>query len=381
MVAGQLTGTDPTGPPGDGDEPYRALEDFLRQEAFPGASEVRIAEVERPRGGMSWETFFLRLQVIGPGPGSDHRVVVKRAPGAVGPLGPFDAAKDAVIFRSLYGHVPVPRLLASTTDPVVFRRPFTVTSYVDGESDDLYRVEQWATWQRHRTLLGHRILGVLAAMRRYDWRSGDLASVLGPRGDSRLRVRAMVDWYAQPYREHDGPVTAAQVFWTDVADWLTEHVPALDEQDLVVSHGDFRFGNMIWRGTDVAAVVDWERAGLSDPMSDLGFLAMPMARRRRPELMGMALPLPELLSGYHRATGQAVDLRSFQFYVIFWQFIEGSLMSRPVRADGSQTLRTGGTDNAARRSELGQLPLGPNLHIRQTAPIIEAFEEGRHDVV
>jgi aminoglycoside phosphotransferase (APT) family kinase protein len=328
---------------------------------------------------MSWETFFHTLKIEEAAGTREERVVVKRAPGDIGPLGPFDARKDAVIFGTLYGHVPVPRLVAHTTDPAVFQRPFTVTSLVEGESDDLYRIEQWAPWQQDHAALGDRMLDVLAAMRRFEWAGSEVVSVLGPRGSSQDRVRRMIDWYAAPYQHYEGSRTAAQVFWTDVASWLKEEVPFVDEADLVLSHGDFRFGNMIWRDGDVAAVIDWERGALSDPMSDLGFLAMPMARRRRPELMGMALTLDQLLASYERATGIPVDLRNFQFYVIFWQFIEGSLGSRPVRVE--QTHRTGGVDAASRRTGLGTLPLGPNLHVRQTAHIIEAFQDGRHDVV
>lgn len=378
MAAGQdieeaSRGTDPDGHWAD------SLAEFLRREVYPDASLVRVAAVERPRGGMSWETFFFDLELTYRSGRRVERIVIKRAPGRVGPLGPFDAAKDAAIFSTLYGHVPVPRLLAYSGDPTVFERPFTATAFVEGESDDLYRIERWPLWQRNHKKLGLQIIEVMAAMRRFRWQSTEIADVLGPRGSSTERIRAMVDWYAAPYRSPGAPRSAAQVFWTDVANWLQVNVPAAPEAQLVVSHGDFRFGNMIWRHGRVAAVVDWERAGLSDPMSDLGFFCMPMARRRRPELMGMALPIEDLLNGYFQATGKPADPRRLQYYMIFWQFIEGSLASRPARV--IQAERTGGSDVASRRTAVGSLPLGPNLHVRQTAPLIDAFEEGRHDVV
>jgi len=145
-------------------------------------------------------------------------------------------------------------------------------------------------------------------------------------------------------------------------------------------HGDYRFGNLIWQGAKVSAVLDWERATLGDPMQDLGFLCMPMARRRRPELFGMALTFDELLGRYHESTGFAVDLRRLQYYEIFWQFIQGALTSSGFESDQSE--RAGGTESAARRSGVNTARiLGPNLHIRQTLPLIDAFTRGLHDVL
>ena len=35
-------------------------------------------------------------------------------------------------------------------------------------------------------------------------------------------------------------------------------------------HGDFWPGNLLWRGGDVSAIIDWEDAMLGDPLADLG---------------------------------------------------------------------------------------------------------------
>jgi hypothetical protein len=115
-------------------------------------------------------------------------------------------------------------------------------------------------------------------------------------------------------------------------------------------------------------------------MSNLGFFAMPMARRRRPDLMGMAATFDRLDALYRAATGTAIDRRRFQYYMIFWQFIEGSLQSRPTsgRRNGEAP---GGTDLAGRTSQVGSLSLGPNLHLNQTTRLVDAFERGDHDVV
>jgi len=66
-------------------EDVAGLERFLREAAFPDVERLTIAQIRRPQGGMSWETFFVRLDL---GDGDDQRwIVIKRAPGDVGPDG------------------------------------------------------------------------------------------------------------------------------------------------------------------------------------------------------------------------------------------------------------------------------------------------------
>lgn len=358
---------------------WDSLARFLHSEAFADAATLRIVDVRRPRGGMSWETFFVLLDI-----GSPHDrqqwIAVKRAPGDVGPLGPYNAHKDAIIFRSLHGHVPVPKFVAHCDDPDVFVRPFTASELIEGESDDLYRIERWPTWQTHRDELGQAIVDALAALHRFRWQGSSILETLRIPGSIHDALRPMVEWYSQPYQQRRDDVTLAQIFWRDLGVWLLDNAPEIPVDEMVVVHGDFRFGNMLWQGTRVAAVIDWERAMLGDPMSNVGFLSMPMARRRRPELMGMAVTFERLDELYTAALGTPIDRRRFQYYMIFWQFIEGSLMSRPTsgRPEG---VGPGGTDLAARKPVVGTLPIGPTLHLNQTLRLVEAFENGDHDVL
>lgn len=54
--------------------------------------------------------------------------------------------------------------------------------------------------------------------------------------------------------------------------WLSRRVPAEPAPRLV--HGDFRNGNLIVQPDRVAAVLDWERAFIGDPMYDVGWLCV-----------------------------------------------------------------------------------------------------------
>jgi aminoglycoside phosphotransferase (APT) family kinase protein len=64
---------------------------------------------------------------------------------------------------------------------------------------------------------------------------------------------------------------------TEVGRLLAERRPPEQEPTLV--HGDYHYGNMLFAGAEVVAVLDWEIAQLGQPLLDLGCLCV-IAQRR-----------------------------------------------------------------------------------------------------
>ena len=346
-------------------DPSDRLAEFLQREAFPGSSDLRITSRERPTGGASWETFLVGVDLQMEGRSQSHRVAIKRAP-ATGPLAPYLVTKDVAIFSSLAASdVPVPELLAWTEDPSVFVRPFSVTSFIEGESHDITKVERWSVWQKDREALGLEMIDKLAALQRFPWQGTGLEEALGPRGSADVRVAGLVDRYLDPLLEGARNHGVGVPLWRDMGEWLKRNAPRDPEEDLVIVHGDYRFGNFLWQGTAIAAVLDWERATLGPPMQDLGFICMPLSRRTEPEIMAKAIPFDVLARRYEAATGRAVDVAAIQYYAVLWQFIEGVNGSRGSLAP-----------EARGRVGSGGL-LQPNLVARQTLRLMEDFEAGR----
>jgi aminoglycoside phosphotransferase (APT) family kinase protein len=353
---------------GSGLEP---LARFLHTSIYPDADSVEVTGLDRSSGGASWETFFVSLAVRAGGAARREQVVIKRAPD-FGPMAPYEIRKDVVIFEALEGSdVPAPHLLAHTEDRSVFERPFTVTSLIEGESDDITKVERWPTWQEHREELGWAIVDVAAALNRFHWQHTDVASVMGAPGSAAARVAWMVDRYLEPLLERSALGDIPQAFCRDVGLWLKENVHEIPEDELSIVHGDFRFGNFLWQGTKLVGVVDWERAMLGDPMSNLGFFCMPLSRRVRPELMGKALTFEQMADRYERHNAMVLDRARLHYYMIFWQFFEG------VNGTRSITEIALGASNA-RVASSGLL--SPNLIARQTLELINEFDRGNHDV-
>ncbi|MCH9040015.1 MAG: phosphotransferase, partial [Chloroflexi bacterium] len=187
------SGTDFTGAQNEQGEPWDRLAEFLGREAFAGSKDLRITNTARPTGGASWETFLVNVEFERGGDTEAQRVAIKRAPPS-GPLAPYLVNKDVAIFSTLAASdVPVPQLLAWTEDASVFVRPFTVTSFIEGESHDITKIERWPVWQREREALGRQMIDKLAALQRFSWQGTSLEAVLGQPGSADKRVTAVVD--------------------------------------------------------------------------------------------------------------------------------------------------------------------------------------------
>ena len=364
-----MSRTSSTSDRSEGREWRKPLGEFLREAVFPKSSAVEVLSLDAPGGGASWETFFITVAVSGVEGAQEHRLVLKRAPRA-GPMAPYEISKDVAILESLArSDIPVPALLGYTEDPAVFRRPFTVVGFVEGESPDLSKVERWPLWQEMREELGNAIVDVAAAMSTFRWGSTSLASVMGPAGGARARLAFTIDRYLLPLLERSEEERVPQPAARDIAVWLKDNAHEIREEELALVHGDFRFGNFIFRETDIVAVIDWERSMLGDPMSNLGFFCMPMSRRDRPELMGKTLTFGQLRDRYEGHHGLEFSPERILFYCVFWQFLEYVNSSRNVL----ESVR-----GDARSINFRGL-VAPNLLLRQTFQLMDDYEGGRFD--
>jgi len=98
--------------------------------------------------------------------------------------------------------------------------------------------------------------------------------------------------------------------------WCRERLPL--ERARVVTHGDFRIGNLMVNGHGIVAVLDWEFAHVSDPVEDL---AWPLIRAWRFgndawRLGGIGAVEP-YLDRYAELTGLAVSLDELLAWEVF----------------------------------------------------------------
>lgn len=214
-----------------------------------------------------------------------------------------DMTTEAALLRAAARHgVPVPAVVADSSDPAVLGAPFMVLERLEGETiaRKILRDEQYVA---ARAALPAQLGAALAGLHRID-----PAEVPGlPATDQVVQYRELLDTLGQPHP------TFELVFR-----WLEDHRPPAGPPAVV--HGDFRLGNVMVGPDGLTGVLDWELAHLGDPMEDLGWLCVRAWRfgGRKP-VAGLG-EYAELFEAYAAASGRAVDPA-----VVRWWEVLGTL--------------------------------------------------------
>ena len=98
--------------------------------------------------------------------------------------------------------------------------------------------------------------------------------------------------------------------------WLAAHRPAPSPPCLV--HGDYRMGNLIVDGSDLAAVLDWELVHVGEFYEDLAWFCIRAWRFGAPadhDAGGLG-NIEDFLHSYEKAGGAAVDRVAFHWWLV-----------------------------------------------------------------
>ncbi|HEY8953738.1 MAG TPA: phosphotransferase family protein [Candidatus Dormibacteraeota bacterium] len=210
--------------------------------------------------GHSGFTYFATID-DGDGP---RRFVLRLPPPGARIAGPADVVRQGRIMAALHAAaMPVPAIPVVTSDPVVDGRPFVLMEAVDGE-----RIEKAGVEQKPLEIAGSavHVLKRLHALPLDMTGIGDEAPV-GLNAEM-LRWLWLMERAPEELTGHAG----------ELGGLLATHIP--DERPPTLVHGDFHYGNMLFRGPEVVAVLDWEIAQIGQPLLDLGCLCIVSHRRR-----------------------------------------------------------------------------------------------------
>jgi aminoglycoside phosphotransferase (APT) family kinase protein len=205
-----------------------------------------VREVRAIPEGHSGFTYWVEL--------AGRRGVLRLPPPGARIAGPADIPRQARIMAALHEQgLPVPRIVATSQDPVVDGRPFVLMEAIHGD-----RVEQAIDAGSSPLQLAASAVEVLR------------------------RVQAVPCEKTGIGAEDPMPLEGEIARWT----WLMERAPAeltgqaprlaqlLVErkpvpQPPVLVHGDYHLSNMLFDSREVVAVVDWEIAQLGQPLLDV----------------------------------------------------------------------------------------------------------------
>jgi aminoglycoside phosphotransferase (APT) family kinase protein len=244
---------------------------------LPPASAPTIGEVRSPSAtGMSSETLLFEATWQEGATRQTHAFVARVAPDPRDvPVFPrYDLGAQFRLLELVAAHsaVPVPRVRWLEEDPAPLGAPFFVMDRVEGRVPPDVMPYTFGSWvseasEEERRYMQDACVGVLADLHAIDVRRVDVSFLeLDVPGATPLRrhvehQRRYYDW-VRGERRH--PIIEHAFAWLD-AHWPRE------EGATVVSWGDARIGNMLFRGFDPVAVLDWEMAALGPRELDLGW--------------------------------------------------------------------------------------------------------------
>ncbi len=246
----------------------------------------------------------------------------------------FSGAEEAVLLKAAAeAGVPVPTVVCSGAEAL--GRPFYVMDYVGGETIGrrLVRDEKFAT---ARESLPAQMAEALAAIHRVSVDGDTLPFLPRPPGGKPVALAAIQN-LEEIYRAVSmDPHPAFEI----AIRWLLRRVP--ETTDIALVHGDFRLGNLMIDQVDgLCAVLDWELAHVGDPVQDLGWACVRSWRFGRDELTcGGVGRREDLVAGYEKASGRAVDMEALRFWEVFGNLYWGVITLMQVRPLIDKTYRT-----------------------------------------
>jgi aminoglycoside phosphotransferase (APT) family kinase protein len=275
-------------------------------------------------GGGSCEIF-----AVDRGP---DRWVLRRAPEHASSSTAHDVLREFRILDAIKDtSVPVARPVVACGDPEVFGSPFYVMDRVEGKPILKAVPEAWAAAPESHGRALEELVDALLAIHAVDWRAcglGDLAHV-----DDYLS-RQLTRWLTQldSYGGRDLPAAH------DVADWLGTNRPG--DQPSALCHGDYKLDNVLFAPDSpprLLAVVDWEMAGIGDPIVDLAWAlifhpgtegTLRLGMTKEPRFDTTHLPDRRMLCKRY-ADGSGRDVTAITWYDVFarWKLaivLEGS---------------------------------------------------------
>jgi aminoglycoside phosphotransferase (APT) family kinase protein len=191
------------------------------------------------------------------------RYVLRLSPPGARIAGPADVGRQAMIMHGLgQRSFPVPPVLSWSSDPAVDERSFGLMELVDGEPFS----------QAMHTSSDHEIAERAVATAR-QLQGIEPSSVL-PGESPREPLDELAVWANLLDRAVEGVRDPGGVLVRRL------EATAPPPKPPVLVHGDFHYGNLLFRDGEVVAVLDWEIASVGDPLLDVGCLAVATIRRR-----------------------------------------------------------------------------------------------------
>lgn len=284
----------------------RALEHFIVTVAR--AESAAIASARILSGGAVQENWLLDIDIIGGSHAGRMEGVLRCDSPTAGVAISHGRAQEFALLKTVFAAgVTVPEPLWLCEDRAVIGRQFFIMRRIAG------------------TAAGH----LLVKDGRY---GGDRVQLAERLGHELARIHSVrppqpaldfLPWYEDAPALHsvelhrnflDGHHTAHPALEWGLR-WLERHAPVRGE--IALCHRDFRTGNYMVDESGLTGVLDWEFAGWSDPLEDIGWFCAKCWRFGKVDREAGGIGVREdFYRGYERESGRPIDREAVRYWEV-----------------------------------------------------------------
>ncbi len=281
--------------------------------------------------GFAGETFVVNLATAE----SDAlRCILKRKPTKHLYFLEHDFDGEARIQSAIEGRVPVAPVLAYEPSSAVLESPFYLMEYVEGtptgDHPSYYR-DSWLSELSSEGQYGICASGLRSLARLHSLEISEIGAGFLRRAPTHIGQH---NYNLDVWRRFsDAAWCGERPSWIAESErWLREN--ARSPVRIVVSWGDARPGNILFRHQDCAALIDWDMVGAAAPEQDLGYwLAMDYQFQLDAEQTGGSCLTgwPDrrtMVEIYEAAAGRTVDYDALAYYRVFAAYKIANMFAR-----------------------------------------------------
>jgi aminoglycoside phosphotransferase (APT) family kinase protein len=197
---------------------------------------------------------------------------------------------------------PVPHVLIADDSPAALGNPFLICDEIKGETivRRIQRQLDGAGGHAARAELLRQSAQAVAAIHRAD-----------PHDPGLTQQDELVEWRERLDAMADTTATFEWGFR-----WLATNRP--ESSPAVLVHGDFRMGNLIVEGSNLAAVLDWELVHVGQAYEDLAWFCIRAWRFGAPASLGAGGlgSIEAFLRAYEQASATTVNRVAFHWWLV-----------------------------------------------------------------
>jgi aminoglycoside phosphotransferase (APT) family kinase protein len=289
-------------------ELHGRLKEYLAVRMGRQSKDLTITDFQKAPTGGSRESYTFTLEREEGNIRLAGRYVLRRDPDAS--LLESDRETEFRVLKALEGSgVPAPRVYwLEKENNAYLDRPFIIMEQVMGDVTPFSQLI-CPNDPSLRQKRAHETAAALAGLHQLDWERqglGFLGIPAGPTGYAETQVNR----WEEDFKRFK---LNAQPILTDAFIWLHRHIP--EARNTTFLHGDFKADNIMYDGSMVKALLDWEMTGIGDPVADLAWFCLD-----RWSVDGLCCGLvakEDFISMWKELSGLEVEETSFLFWTVF----------------------------------------------------------------